>query len=719
MKKVIDFTDESLYVDWYSELTDALYDPTIRYVFLKWGAGAWKSYLVGQVLVQNILDWVRIAAFRKVRSSLRASCFQLMKDIALWRDLEEDIDIRESLSLRSFHNEWFCNMFWLDDPEKIKSIAGIDRIRVEEATELTYEDFGQLDLRLRWWHNHKLILSFNPVSEKHRLKTEIKDKPSKRPWSVWIEKTAWDNKFVGAEYLQRLAKLKDTNPSMYRVYSQNKWWQWVKGQIYTGCSSFDRDISPHIMGLDFGFNHPTALVYLNFVDDSEKTKLYIQEKLYKTHLTWPLIVEEFEKLKVPKNILIVADNARPELIQQIGNAWYKIIACEKWKWSIQDWISKVQEFDLHINGVNLEKESSSYVRKLDKNGKSLEVPVDDWNHCFKKWTKVITEVGVKNIESIEAWERVLTSAGFNMVLSSGITGYSEIFNYTLQSDTLSLQIACTKNHLFYTSRWRQRIDQLKLNDVVYLHRDFYEKNTSYTVERNTSADEERDYTLWCGSTIIEKLKSDFISIIKIITPKTIIQKTLNALKEVSIYQFTVKWELKKIQTIIKSCLQWGREKQECGTSQKNEGNGIVNMLGELTKKGNHLKSVALLAHLLTKIGIGPKLPSSALTNVNQSIEGKNELTMLKESVYAVNQSFHAISTQKLKHVLPFVLADIGFESLGNGYTYDLTIENTPDFFANWFLVHNCRDWVRYWVMEKYGKPQEWDYSVLLKAMKWQ
>lgn len=110
-KKIIDFTNESLYVDWYSEFTDALYNPEIRYVFLKWWAGAGKSYLIAQILVQNILDWIRIAAFRKVRSSLRASCFQLMKDIALGRDLEEDIDIRESLSLRSYYNDGFCNMF--------------------------------------------------------------------------------------------------------------------------------------------------------------------------------------------------------------------------------------------------------------------------------------------------------------------------------------------------------------------------------------------------------------------------------------------------------------------------------------------------------------------------------------------------------------------------------------------------------------------------------
>ena len=32
---VIDFSDEALYVDWITEITEALYDPNVRYIFLK------------------------------------------------------------------------------------------------------------------------------------------------------------------------------------------------------------------------------------------------------------------------------------------------------------------------------------------------------------------------------------------------------------------------------------------------------------------------------------------------------------------------------------------------------------------------------------------------------------------------------------------------------------------------------------------------------------
>ena len=51
-------------------------------------------------------------------------------------------------------------------PEKIKSIAGIDDIIIEEATELTVDDYSQLQLRLRSSKpNNQVILMYNHVSK--------------------------------------------------------------------------------------------------------------------------------------------------------------------------------------------------------------------------------------------------------------------------------------------------------------------------------------------------------------------------------------------------------------------------------------------------------------------------------------------------------------------------------------------------------------------------
>ena len=54
----------------------------------------------------------------------------------------------------------------LDDSEKIKSIVDITDIVVEEATEITLDDFTQLNLRLRSKEPYNQIhLMFNPVSK--------------------------------------------------------------------------------------------------------------------------------------------------------------------------------------------------------------------------------------------------------------------------------------------------------------------------------------------------------------------------------------------------------------------------------------------------------------------------------------------------------------------------------------------------------------------------
>jgi len=110
----------------------------------------------------------------------------------------------------------------LDDPEKIKSIANFDWFWVEETTEITYEDFTQLDLRLRGATNHKIICSFNPVSAKSWLKREVEDHPEKRTNAVRISKTARDNRFLDPQYLQALDSLKEKNEAKRRIYALNQ-----------------------------------------------------------------------------------------------------------------------------------------------------------------------------------------------------------------------------------------------------------------------------------------------------------------------------------------------------------------------------------------------------------------------------------------------------------------------------------------------------------------
>jgi len=388
-KPRIDFRDTSIYVDWYEEFTKALYDESVRYIFLKGGAGAGKSHLVWQILLQNCMDNYRIWVFRKIRATLRASCLQLFKDLIRDWQVSDIVEAKENLTVNS-RSGGLINMFWLDDEEKIKSVAGLDRIRVEEATEISFDEFTQLDLRLRWWTNHKIICTFNPILDTHWLKTEIQDSEAFKSSTVRIEKTARDNKFVGEAYLANLERMKITNPEKYKIYALNLWGQGLKWQIYPSFNVFDYPIVPDYYGLDFWYNDPTALVGVSIMDIDEKKDLFVQELLYERELTAKDLIIRMNNLKIDKSKLIIADSARPEMIEDIKQAWYNIIGVSKPKNSVYEGINKVKEHRIHINWENLYKESSGYCWLEDKKtGKSLDVPAQSDDHLLDAMRYVV------------------------------------------------------------------------------------------------------------------------------------------------------------------------------------------------------------------------------------------------------------------------------------------------------------------------------------------
>ena len=157
-----------------------LYKNQSRYLVLKGGGSSGKSVFVSQKLIFRCLTERphKFLIIRKVKQDIRDSAFaQLVSTIRAWGmdDLFHIPSGRSSdlyLKCKLNGNEFiFCG---LDDVERLKSIEGITSIWVEEASELTPEDFRQLDIRMRGRSKHykQIILSFNPISITHWLKKE-------------------------------------------------------------------------------------------------------------------------------------------------------------------------------------------------------------------------------------------------------------------------------------------------------------------------------------------------------------------------------------------------------------------------------------------------------------------------------------------------------------------------------------------------------------------
>ena len=110
----------------------------------------------------------------------------------------------------------------LDDVEKLKSIAGITDIIIEEATEITAEDYNQLDLRLRAKTNNlQMVCMFNPVSKSNWCyKQWFAENAEYNKEETFILHTTYkDNRFLPEAYIKSIEDLKTRDYTFYKVYA--------------------------------------------------------------------------------------------------------------------------------------------------------------------------------------------------------------------------------------------------------------------------------------------------------------------------------------------------------------------------------------------------------------------------------------------------------------------------------------------------------------------
>lgn len=212
------------------ESTNNIYMPLYynksRYLVLMGGGGSGKSIFAGQKILNRIVSEKghRILVVRKVARTLRESCFQQLRGQIAEYYNPDDFDINKSdmkITYRKNGNEIL--FAGLDDVEKLKSVYAITSIWIEEASEISVQDYRQLDIRLRGQSAYykQIIFSFNPISITHWLKLEFFDKV--KPKATTLHTTYRDNRFLPLEDIETLQSFKDTDPYYYTVYCNGEW----------------------------------------------------------------------------------------------------------------------------------------------------------------------------------------------------------------------------------------------------------------------------------------------------------------------------------------------------------------------------------------------------------------------------------------------------------------------------------------------------------------
>lgn len=255
--------------------------------------------------------------------------------------------------------------FSADQPHKLKGRKR-DYLWMSEADAFTWEDWIQLSIRT----NIQISLDYNPSEEFHWIYEQVLTRND----CTYIHSTYKDNTFLEPERVKEIERLALIDENYWRVYGlgergSNKAQVYTHAKIVSGLP-MDREPDEVIYGLDFGYNHPMALVRVSLYGDD----VYTEELIYERNMTNGDLIARMQEIGVPKRATIWADPARADAIEEIYRAGFNIHPAEK---NVLEGIKAVKSVSWYIpdNSPSLVREYRSYKWKQDKNGKVLDEPV--------------------------------------------------------------------------------------------------------------------------------------------------------------------------------------------------------------------------------------------------------------------------------------------------------------------------------------------------------
>lgn len=248
-----------------------------------------------------------------------------------------------------------------------------DILFINEANLINYERYRQLSIRT----GKTVIIDFNPVSE-FWLHTDVIPAASANDM-IFRRTTYRDNPRVPEKIIREIEALKITNEQLYRVYGLGLTGN-VTGLVFpsfTLVDSFPAEAKKQCYGLDFGFtNDPTAIIRIGFLSGN----LYLDEVVYDYGLTNPDISERMKQAGINKRDEIVADAAEPKSIEELRRMGWNIRPGTKREINYGIDIMKRYPLCVTKRSLSLAKELRNYSWRVDSAGRSLNVPIDAFNH---------------------------------------------------------------------------------------------------------------------------------------------------------------------------------------------------------------------------------------------------------------------------------------------------------------------------------------------------
>jgi phage terminase large subunit len=252
---------------------------------------------------------------------------------------------------------------------------------INEANGISYDIFEQLRIRT----SKLFIIDFNPSAS-----FWAHDKLLGRDDVTWINSTFRDNAFINDSVRQAILSYEPTPDNIKRgTANEYRWKVYGLGEVgrleglvfsdFKIATSYPDEYKWRTYGMDFGYtNDPTTLIEIRYAQGN----LYMRQHIYETGLTNLDIADKLEQLEIDRDEKIIADSAEPKSIAELRRMGWNVKPAVKGTDSIMNGIDSLKRYPIYIDArsKDLIAEFSSYTWAKDRNGNSLNKPIDQYNH---------------------------------------------------------------------------------------------------------------------------------------------------------------------------------------------------------------------------------------------------------------------------------------------------------------------------------------------------
>ena len=350
------------------------------------GTSAGKTFGILPILIDRCIrtPYLETSVVSESIPHLRRGAMKDFLKIMIETGRYRDAQWNRSALKYTFTNGSYIEFFSVEQPDKLRG-ARRNVLYCNEANNIPFEAYNQLAIRT----SGDIWIDFNPTANFWAHK-EVANQPD----ADFITLTYLDNEALPQTIVD------DIESARERAKTSEYWSNWWKvyglgqvGSLEGVCIKEWQEIKLPLearllcYGMDFGYsNDPTTLIALYKYNDA-----YIfDEVIYQKKLLNSDTSNLFKAHDI--NAVVYADSAEPKSIAELRNLGHKVLPCTKGKDSIVYGINLINQNKIHITSrsKNLIKELQSYTWMKDREGNTINKPIDAFNHCIDAARYAIT-----------------------------------------------------------------------------------------------------------------------------------------------------------------------------------------------------------------------------------------------------------------------------------------------------------------------------------------